>query len=91
MIDGTEARDRMLAAYALVCVNEADLATFKQYLDQYTKELMEAVARDLLTYLGMGEGVEVEVVHLTTELREKLEKSGTLDDYLMGKDKCDDD
>jgi len=85
MIDGTEARDRMLAAYALVCVNEADLATFKEYLDQYTKELMEAVAHDLLTYLGMGEGVEVEVVHLSSELREKLEQSGTLDDYLMGK------
>jgi site-specific recombinase len=90
MVDGTEARDRMIAAYALRCTSDEDLATFKQYLDQYTKEVMEAVARDLLTYLGMGEGVQVEVVHLTNELRKKLEKSGTLDDYLMGKDKCDD-
>lgn len=89
MIDGTVPRDRMIAQYALVCTNESDLARFKENLDQYTKELMEAVAHDLLTYLGMGEGVEVEVVHLTTELREKLEKSGKLEEYLTGKDKCD--
>ena len=89
MIDGTAPRDRMIAQYALVCTNDTDLDRFKENLDQYTKELMEAVAHDLLTYLGMGEGVEVEVVHLTTELREKLEKSGKLEEYLMGKDKCD--
>ena len=81
MSDGTTPRDHMIAAYAMVCVNESDLAVFKQYLDQYTKELMEATALDLLTYLGMGDGVQVEVVHLTTELREKLEKSGKLEEY----------
>ncbi len=88
--DSTTARDRMIAAYAMVCLHDTDLDRFKEYLDQYTKELMEAVASDLLAYLGMEEGVEVQVVHLTTELREKLEQSGKLEDYLLNKDECDD-
>ncbi len=85
MSHSTQARDRMIAAYALVCVNDTDLDLFMEYLDEYTRQTMEAVARDLLAHLGMGEGVEVEVVHLTTEQREKLEQSGKLEEYLMGK------
>lgn len=85
MASSTSARDRMIAAYAVVCLHDTDLDRFKEYLDEYTKELMEATARDLLTYLGMGDGVQVEVVHLTTELREKLEQSGKLEEYLIGK------
>jgi len=79
----------MLAAYALVCVNDTDLDLFKEYLDEYTKAIMESVAHDLLDHLGMGEGVQVEVVHLTTELREKLEQSGMLEEYLLGKEDND--
>ncbi len=85
MMNGTEARDRMIAAYALRCTNDEDLTTFKEYLDTYTKAIMESVAHDLLDHLGMGEGVQVEVVHLDTELRQKLEQSGMLEEYLLGK------
>ena len=87
-----EARDKMVAAYALRCTNEQDLATFKEYLDIYSVGLVEAACKDLLDYLGVDDGVQVEVVHLTREQREKLEESGTLDDYLMSerdKDNCD--
>ena len=89
----TPARDRMLAAYALVCVNDTDLDLFKENLDEYTKGIMETVALDLLDHLGLGEEVSVEVVHLTTEQTRKLEQSGTLEDYLLtkgkAKDECD--
>jgi hypothetical protein len=89
MVGGSSAKDKMIAAYALRCTNEADLATFKQYLEEYTTELMEAVVYDLLEYLGIEEGVEVEVVHLTKEQQRKLEASGKLEEYLMDKDKED--
>ncbi len=87
-----EARTKMLAAYAMVCVNESDLATFKDYLDDYTTAIVAAAVQDTLAYLGVEDGVEIEVVQLTTEQRQKLEESGTLDDYLMNrkdKDDCD--
>ncbi len=87
-----EAKDKMMAAYAMVCINETDLATFKKYLDDYSTGLIAYAVQDLLEYLGMGEGYEVEVVQLTREQREKLEESGTLEDYLMNrkdKSECD--
>ena len=87
MVGDSEARDRMMAAYALRCTNEEDLSTFKRYLDEYSAELMAATVRDLLAYLGIDEGVEVEVLHLTEEQQRKLEASDMLDDYLMDKDK----
>jgi hypothetical protein len=85
------ARDKMVAAYALRCASEQDLVVFKEYLDEYSRQLIAAAVADLLEYLGMGDGVEVEVVHLTEEQRRKLEESGKLDDYLTdkGKDDCD--
>ena len=91
MTDTPDVRDRMIAAYALRCNTEADLATFKDYLDQYSRELITAAVTDLLEYLGIDQEVEVEVHHLTEEQRRKLEESGTLDDYLddRGKDECD--
>jgi hypothetical protein len=54
-----------------------------------SKELIEAAVADVLAYLGMGDGVEVEVVHLTEEQTDKLKASGMLDEYLMGRDKED--
>ena len=85
----TEARDRMVAAYALRCTNDEDLAVFTAYLEQYTRAIMETTARDLLAHLGIGEGVSIEVVHLDHELREKLEQSGTLEEYLLRKEDND--
>ncbi len=51
-----------------------------------------ATVHDLLGYLGIDQEVEVELVHLTEEQRQRLEESGTLEDYLdnKGKDECDD-
>ncbi len=86
-------RDKMMAAYALRCTNEQDLAVFKDYLEQYSTDLVAAAVQDLLQYLGLDGEVEVEVVHLSSEQTRKLEQSGTLEDYLMikskGKDECD--
>jgi len=87
-----EAKVKMMAAYAMVCVNEQDLATFSKYLDDYSTGLIAYAVQDLLEYLGMEGEVEVEVVQLTREQREKLEESGTLEDYLMNrkdKSECD--
>jgi predicted TPR repeat methyltransferase len=89
MVEQGTAKDRLIAAYALRATNEADLATFKDYLDQYSRELIEAVAADVLAYLGMEDGVEVEVVHLTEEQQRKLQASGKLEEYLTGRDKDD--
>jgi predicted TPR repeat methyltransferase len=89
MVEEGTARDRLVAAYALRATGDADLTTFKDYLDQYSKELIEAAVADVLAYLGMGDGVEVEVVHLTEEQTDKLKASGMLDEYLMGRDKED--
>ena len=87
-----ETRARMVAAYALRCTNEDDLATFTQYLDQYSSDLILSTVNDLLGYLGLAGEVEVEVVHLDHKLTKRLEESGTLEDYLddRGKDECDD-
>ncbi len=85
-------RAKMVAAYALRCGSEADLATFTEYLDQYSQDLILATVHDLLGYLGIDQDVEVEVVHLTNEQRQRLEESGKLEDYLDDrcKDECDD-
>ena len=82
-------KDRIVAAYALRCTSEADLATFTEYLEQYTTELVQVTTLNILAYLGITEGVEVEVVHLTPEQREKLQASGMLEDYLSDRDKED--
>ncbi len=80
-------RTKMMAAYALRCSNEQDLAVFKDYIDNYGTGLVAAAVADLLRYLGLDQEVEVEVLHLTTEQTRKLEESGTLEDYLMIKSK----
>ena len=88
-----EARTKMMAAYALVCINESDLSRFKDNLEDYTTGIVAATVKDTLAYLGMDEGVEIEIVELTREQREKLEESGTLEDYLTNrgdKSECDD-
>lgn len=84
-----DVRGRMIAAYALRCSNEGDLATFMQYLDQYSRELIAGAVSDLLMYLGIDQEVEVEVIHLTEEQRTKLEQAGMLDDYLNDRGKDD--
>ena len=87
-----EAKVKMMAAYALRCTNEDDLATFSKYLDDYSTGLIAYAVQDLLEYLGMAGEVEVEIIQLTREQREKLEQSGTLEDYLMNrkdKSECD--
>ena len=90
MPDSTpDVRARLIAAYALRCNNEADLATYMEYLDQYSRELIHGAVKDLLEYLGLDQEVEVEVIHLTEEMRTKLEKSGMLEEYLSGRDKED--
>jgi hypothetical protein len=89
MDGGSTARDKMIAAYSLVCLHDTDLDRFKEYLDEYSSELIEAAVADVLDYLGVGEEVRVEVVHLTKEQREKLEASDMLDTYLTDKDKED--
>lgn len=82
-------RTKMMAAYALRCSNEQDLAVFKDYIDNYGTGLVAAAVADLLRYLGLDQEVEVEVIHLTEEMRTKLEKSGMLEEYLSGRDKED--
>lgn len=89
MVEQGTARDRLIAAYALRATNDADLTTFKDYLDQYSRELIESAVADVLGYLGMGDAVEVEVVHLTEEQQRKLQASGKLEEYLTSRDKED--
>ena len=84
-------RDKMMAAYALRCTNEQDLAVFKDYLEEYSRELIAAAVQDLLADLGLDQEVEVEVVHLSPEQARKLEQSGTLEDYLLTKSKAKDE
>jgi hypothetical protein len=84
-------RDKMMAAYALRCTSEQDLAVFKDYLDQYSRDLIATAVEDLLSYLGLGDTVEVEVLHLSEEQTRKLEQSGTLEDYLLTRSKDKDD
>jgi hypothetical protein len=87
-----QAKAKMVAAYALRCTNEEDLATFHKYLDDYSTGIIAYAVQDLLEYLGMEGEVEVEVIQLTREQRDKLEQSGTLEDYLTNrkdKSECD--
>ena len=86
---GGSARARLIAAYSLVCLNDTELKRFIDNLDEFSTQLIQATIEDLLHYLGLEGDIKIELVQLTKQQHEELEKTNKLDDYLFGKDEVD--
>lgn len=79
----------LVELYYGACADEAAREDYDDTLKQYTTAVMLASTAAILSLLDI-DIEDMRIVQLTEEQRDALVRSGTLDQYLDGKDKTDD-